>query len=34
MQLFITNYGQQDDTITISEERVVSQLSKVLRAKK
>lgn len=34
MQLFITDYTHVGDQITISEERVVQQLSKVLRAKK
>lgn len=34
MQLFITDYTHVWDQITISEERVVQQLSKVLRAKK
>lgn len=34
MQLFITDYIQKDNHITITEERVVYQLSKVLRAKK
>ncbi len=34
MQLFVTPYTQEGNTIIIHEERVVSQLSKVLRAKK
>lgn len=33
MQLFITPYIQQDDSVVITEERVVHQLKNVLRAK-
>ncbi len=33
MQLFITPYTQQDNTVTVTEERVVHQLKNVLRAK-
>lgn len=34
MQLFITDYEKNNNIITLSEERVVHQLAKVLRAKK
>ena len=33
MQLFITEYAREADIVTITEERVVHQLTKVLRAK-